>query len=142
MKATITLIIIFIFGFLSVTNAQISQEEEHNYIPLIDRLELNESYNITIRSVGCFNNTAKTLTIYRNEHDLIATLNDTTINLNPSKKEALRNFEIDLKKISVAGCSTIDTYILKYRNKSSTYRDASCSNFYAKSLLQKLGFSN
>ncbi|MRI00431.1 hypothetical protein GH721_07770 [Kriegella sp. EG-1] len=138
MKSFYAIILITFFGFQTYGLAQNQSHKNTSEIPIIDRMLISDSLDITFHSAGCFNNTTKTISIIKNDSNFIAVFNNTEIILNPSKVEALRNFENQLKTTQPTGCSTIDTYILKYRNEKNVYKDDTCSNFYGKLLLQNL----
>lgn len=140
MKALITLLLIIFLGFHSAVFSQ-STSEEGRYITLVDRLELEDSYEITIRSVGCFHNKQQTIIISREANSHVAILNDSAISLNPKKLEALRKFERQLRYIFPGGCTTIDTYILKYGPEEYIINDDSCTHSFGKILIEELGFT-
>lgn len=141
MKAYITLLIIIFFGFHSEVSGQNDSSKE-SYIPFVDLLEVGEQYEIVIQSVGCFHNRQQSLFIFREEKSFIAALNDSEITLNGSKVDALRKFERQLKYVGAGGCTTVDTYILKYGPERAVYNDDTCSRFFGRVLLDELGFSS
>jgi len=141
MKAYITILLIIFLGFHSVASAQNSTSKE-SYIPFVDLLEEGEQYEIVIQSVGCFHNRQQSLFIFREENSIVALLNDSEIPLNETKIDALRQFERQLKYVAPGGCTTVDTYILKYGPERKVYNDDTCSRFFGKVLLEELGFSS
>lgn len=140
MRAYITVLIIILLGFYSAASAQNNSSKE-SYIPIIDLLEVGEHYEIVIKSVGCFHNRQQSLFIFREEHSFVASLNDSEIILNEAKIDALRKFERQLKYIGSGGCTTVDTYILKYGPEEILYNDDTCSRFFGKLLVQELGYA-
>ncbi len=141
MKAYITLLLIIFLGFHSAVSAQNDSSKE-SYIPFVDLLEIGEQYEIVIKSIGCFHNRQQSLFIFREENSFVATLNDSEITLNQNKIDALRKFERQLKYVGARGCTTVDTYILKYGPDQTVYNDDTCSRFFGKVLLEELGFSS
>ena len=141
MKALITLLIIIFLGFHSVVFSQSTSGEEP-YIPFVDRLELEDSYEITIRSVGCFHNSTHTIRISKDENDFVAFLGENKVGLNSEKLAALRRFEKQLRFIRSGGCTTVDTYILKFGGETLIYNDDTCTHLLGKVLLEELGFTS
>lgn len=141
MKAYITFLLIIFLGFHSVVCSQNSTSKE-SYIPFVDLLEVGEQYEIAIQSVGCFHNKQQSLLIFREENSFVAALNDSEITLNQRKIDALRKFERQLKYVGSGGCTTVDTYILKYGPEREVYNDDTCSRFFGRVLLKELGFSS
>lgn len=141
MKAYITILLILFLGFHSEVSAQ-NKSTKESYIPFVDLLEVGEQYEIVIQSVGCFHNKQQSLFILREENSFVAALNDSEISLSKIKIEALRKFERQLKYVGPGGCTTIDTYILKYGLEREVYNDDTCSRFFGKVLLKELGFSS
>lgn len=140
MKALITLFIIIFLGFHTAVFSQ-SNSAEEIYIPFVDRLEFEDFYNITIQSVGCFHNTARTIKISKEENDLVAILGEDRIKLNSLKISALRRFEKQLQFMPTGGCTTVDTYIIKFGRETLIYKDDTCTHHFGKLLVEELGFS-
>jgi len=128
-------------GFNSTAYSQNNSSNEP-YVPVVDLLQDGEQFEIVIRSVGCFHNRQQSLFVLKEENSFIATLNESEIVLNQNKVEALRKFERQLKYVEIGGCTTIDTYILKYGPEEIIYNDDTCSRFFGKELLEELGFSS
>jgi|GEM_PF-4911687 len=141
MKLYITIILTILVGFHSAVSAQ-NGSSKKPYVPLIDLLEVGEQYEIVIRSMGCFHNRQQSLFIFREENSYVANLNDSEMILNQTQVDALRKFERQLKYVGTGGCTTVDTYILKYGPEQTVYNDDTCSRFFGKVLLEELGFSS
>ncbi len=116
--------------------ATVVQEPE---LTIIESLENGESYSIEITSVGCFNGTRQTITISKENDILKASFQDTTKILNDLDIEAFKRFEHQLKSLEIGGCSTVDTYVVNYRNQSFYTSDGTCSWNGGKKLLQAIG---
>lgn len=140
MKAYKTLLIIILFGFSAVSAQNNSSKE--SFTPVVDLLQEGEQYEIVIKSIGCFHNRQQSLFIFREENSFKAVLNDSEITLNQTKINSLRKFERQLKYVDFGGCTTVDTYILKYGPEQQVYNDDTCSRFFGKVLLEELGFSS
>ena len=127
-------------GFSAVSAQNDSSKE--TYIPFIDLLQVGEDYEIVIQSVGCFHKKQQSLFIFREVDSFVAILNDSEITLNQTKINTLRKFEKQLKYVSPGGCTTVDTYTLKYGSEQQVYNDDTCSRFFGRELLEELGFSS
>ena len=98
-----------------------------NYIPVIDRLQENESFEIKMDSHGCFHHSQEKITIRRLQNEFSITWGEETKTLTQSDIEAVRKFEIELNYMKDAGCTTADTYVVTYNKESKKITDGSCS---------------
>jgi hypothetical protein len=108
------------------------------YKPFINQLQENESYTILILSQGCFHSNQDTLTIKRNNDIFIFTWGTKSKKLSQSDIEKVRNFEIELNYMTNLGCTTVDTYFIKYNESTKKISDGSCSwngNYFLKKQL-------
>jgi hypothetical protein len=94
---------------------------------MIESLEDGESYSIEITSIGCFNGTRQTVIISKNVDVITASLQDSSKILTSSDIETFRSFEIQLRALERGGCSTVDTYVLRYGNETFKTSDGTCS---------------
>lgn len=112
--------------------------ESDPYQPFIDRLENRESYSIQISSQGCFHSSIETITIKRKANNYYLTFQGKEKRLDSSEIKAIAHFEIELNYMGSFGCTTTDTYVLKYKSQEIRISDGSCSwngDYYLKQRL-------
>ncbi len=97
-----------------------------SYIPIIDQLANRDSYSIEVSMDGCFNSTIETYTIRRKRNKYYILFKGKEKLLALHEIEAIRHFEIELNHMESEGCSSIDTYIIKYKKKEIKITDGSC----------------
>ncbi|MDP5170497.1 MAG: hypothetical protein NWR72_09635 [Bacteroidia bacterium] len=100
--------------------------ESDLYQPFIDRLENGESYSIQVSSQGCFHSSNETITIKRKSDKFYLTFQGKDRLLDNKEIRAIRYFEIELNYMESYGCTTTDTYVLKYKSKEVKISDGSC----------------
>lgn len=103
---------------------------------LIESLQNGESYTIEITSVGCFNGTRQTLVVSKEADVISVDFQDITKILSEAEIEVFRSFELQLRTLKMGGCSTVDTYVLRFKSESFRTSDGSCSWNGGKKLLQ------
>ena len=103
---------------------------------LIESLQNGESYAIEITSVGCFNGTRQTLLVSKEADVIKVDFQDVSKILSEAEIEIFRSFEIQLRTLKMGGCSTVDTYVLRFKSESFRTSDGSCSWNGGKKLLQ------
>jgi len=106
---------------------------------LIEQLQNGESYSIEITSVGCFHGTRQTLVVYNEEGVLKANFNDISMELSNADIQAFVSFEDELRSLKIGGCTTVDTYVLRFGNDTFRTNDGTCNWNGGKKLLQHLG---
>lgn len=130
-----------IFGKKESINIQLTEEKLYkvkldvahidysleSYVPIIDRLQIGESYSIEINSLGCFHHSREKLLIKRTSKQYILKYKGKKRVLNENKLQAIRNFEFELNYMDTKGCTTEDTYHLKYKDHELNITDGSCS---------------
>lgn len=94
---------------------------------IIELLEDGESYSIEITSIGCFNGTRQTVLITKDTGVLTASLQEVSKILTSSDIETFKSFEIQLRALEMGGCTTVDTYVIRYGNETFQTSDGTCS---------------
>lgn len=113
-------------------------EGQETHPAIIELLQNGESYSIEITSVGCFGGNRQTITISRDADVLTASYPDFSKILSDQDVQAFINFEHQLRIIEVGGCSTVDTYVLRYGNDEFRTSDGTCSWNGGKKLLKEI----
>jgi len=98
-----------------------------SYKPFIDQLKNGENYSIQVSSQGCFHSSKDNYLIKRKGENFYLTFDKKEKLLNESNIQAIRHFEIELNYMQSFGCTTTDSYIVKYKNKEVVISDGSCS---------------
>jgi hypothetical protein len=99
---------------------------KENYKPIIDQLKDKESYKIIIASKGCFHSTKDSIIINREDKTYAILFGHKSKTLTKSDIESIRHFELELNYMKLGGCTTEDTYVIKYNNKTTTFIDGRC----------------
>lgn len=94
---------------------------------IIEQLQNGESYFIEITSIGCFNGTRQTVVISKNENVYTANVQDDIKVLSETDINAFIEFEKQLRALKMGGCTTVDTYVLRYRGSEFRTSDGTCS---------------
>lgn len=110
------------------------------FVPFIDLLQDGEKFKIEIISLGCFNGSKQTLTIYREATGYTVNYQETIKALSATEISAIRDFEMQLQSLTMGGCSTVDTYKISYGGNSIQVSDGTCSFNGGRKLMQQLGF--
>lgn len=103
---------------------------------MIESLQDGESYSIEITSIGCFNGSRQTVLISREGDMLTASLQDASKILTDSDIETIKTFEIQLRALEIGGCTTVDTYVLRFGNQTFQTSDGTCSWHGYRSLIE------
>jgi len=114
---------------------------QENNPTIIELLEEGESYSIEITSIGCFNGTRQTVVVSNEAGVLRANCQENSIVLTDKDIQAFVNFENQLRSLKIGGCTTVDTYVLRYRNEKFQTSDGTCTWNGGRKLLQKLGLT-
>ena len=121
----ITVAPIFAFGNSMSENTPVALGEPQP--TLIESLLDGESFSIEITSVGCFSGTRQTVIISKENGVLTGSLQDSSITLTDSDIQKFKTFELQLRSLQVGGCTTVDTYVLRYGNDTFQTSDGTCS---------------
>lgn len=105
---------------------------------IIESLHDGDSYSIEITSVGCFNGMRQTVVVSKEHGILKASYQETVKTLTNSDIEAFKTFEHQLKSLAIGGCTTVDTYVVRYANQVFTTSDGTCSWNGGKKLLKAI----
>jgi hypothetical protein len=112
---------------------------KETYVPVIDRLQENESYSILLSSQGCFHFTHDTIIIKREKQIYTLSWGDKSKQLTVADMDVIRHFEIELNHMTDNGCTTTDTYVVKYEGvQIQKIHDGSCmwnGDYYLKKQL-------
>ncbi len=103
-----------------------SLSKKHSSI--IENLLNSESYSFFYTSNGCFHSIEDTIIIKKSENTYSVSRSGNIKKLRLEEVEAIRQFEIELDTINQNfDCTTIDTYVVKYKKTEKYIRDGSCS---------------
>ena len=135
MKAKTNLVLFFLsvltsaplFSFANFKSEKANIELNEPQPTLIEMLQNGESYSIEITSVGCFNGSRQTVVISKEADVLTASLQDSSKILTDYDIETFRTFEIQLRALQIGGCSTVDTYVLRFGNETFQTSDGTCN---------------
>ncbi len=143
MKIKLTLFFLFvlitIFPISSIANTNPKNIRIHldeAQPTLIESLQNGESYSIEITSIGCFHGTRQTVLISKEDDVLTASLQDSFKVLTNSDIELFKTFELQLRALQIGGCTTVDTYVLRYGNETFRTDDGTCSWHGYRQLIQ------
>lgn len=121
----------------AISENLVSKNQESNPT-VIELLQNGESYSIEITSVGCFGGTRQTITISKDADVLTASYPDFSKVLNEQHIQAFITFEHQLRVLSAGGCSTVDTYVIRFGNETFQTSDGTCSWNGGKKLLKEI----
>jgi len=110
-----------------VTFAQTSSEDQQLSPTLVEIIQNGESFDIEITSIGCFNGSRQTLTISKEANIISAQLQGNTKKLTDLDIQTLIDFEHQLRTLKIGGCTTVDTYVLRYQAESFRTSDGTCN---------------
>ena len=96
------------------------------YVPIISRLQNGENYTIEIESRGCFHYSKDTIVVLNKTGEFYVVYGGNEKKLSESGIKAIKRFEIELNHMQSEGCTTVDTYILTYKNESMVLFDGGC----------------
>ena len=108
---------------------------------LIELLQDGESYSIEITSIGCFNGTRQTVVVSKETGVFTAHFQDKETVLNENDIDAFITFELQLRALKLGGCTTVDTYVLRYGGDKFQTSDGTCSWNGGRKLLEQLGLA-
>jgi len=111
----------------SANNTQLTLADEEPQPTIIELLQNGESYEIEITSVGCFSGSRQTLVISKESDVFTANFQEVDKVLSTDDIEALRIFELQLRSLNMGGCTTVDTYVIRYGNDTFQTSDGTCS---------------
>ena len=100
--------------------------QAETYTPIISRLLDGESYSIEIKSLGCFHDSKEMFLIERSGNSYNIISNGTKTPLSKKGVEAIKHFEIELNYMKRLSCTTVDTYIIKYKDRTRRILDGGC----------------
>ena len=100
--------------------------ESIKYIPFIDRIGVNESFEMKISSQGCFHSAKSTVTVSKTKNKVVLQVDDKTKVLTDEELDYFRKFELELIHMDNYGCTSIDYYTLKYNDQILEIADGSC----------------
>jgi hypothetical protein len=120
------------FTFVLITLVSLmcySQSPEDSGKPInwIESLENGDSYDIEITSLGCFGGSRQNVTLLKKADHISAQLQEKTIQLTDTDYQTIVNFENELRSLQMGGCTTIDTYVIRFRGQKFQTSDGTCS---------------
>jgi len=125
-------------AFINTDTEKVFIEKQEPVTTIIESLENGESYSIEITSVGCFNGSRRTVTVSKEADLLRVSFQDFSKVLTDSDIEAFKTFEIQLRALKTGGCSTVDTYVIRYGSDTFRTSDGTCSWNGGKKLLKAI----
>jgi hypothetical protein len=133
-------ILIFVFAINSISASVdlVNTKKQEPVYTIIESLKNGESYAIEITSVGCFGGARQTIVISKESDILTASFPSFSKILNSQDIEAFKTFELQLQALHIGGCSTVDTYVIRYRDEYFQTSDGTCSWNGGKKLLQAI----
>lgn len=129
LKTLSTTLFFLLLGLASAFSIEThnSYAQQEPVSAIIELLENGERYSIEITSIGCFNGTRQTVTISRNENVYTANFQDEIKVLSEEDISIIINFESRLHSLEIGGCTTVDTYVLRYAGNEFRTSDGTCS---------------
>lgn len=101
--------------------------ETETYVPFISQLKNGESYSIQIQSQGCFHSSDETITIKRKADKYFIKYGVIENELTDIDIQTIKEFEVELNYMNSGGCTTVDNYRLKFKDKEVRISDGSCA---------------
>lgn len=114
-------------AFVNVGSENLYCEGDDPNLTLIELLQNGENYSIEITSVGCFHGKRQTVIISKEADVITASLADSSKVLTDTDIETLSRFELQLRALQIGGCTTVDTYVLRYGAETYRTSDGTCS---------------
>lgn len=141
MKTLCTILLLclsFMWSSAQEGNAQTSVTmKKSSQKAFIDILQNDEKFTIHFSSKGCFHNTKEMLTFQKEDNNYYVIFQEKRKKLDSVTLENIRNFEKELLLQQDNGCTTVDNYLLIYKDTQRIITDGSCKwNGYHK--LKKL----
>lgn len=128
------------FAFSTVHQEIFAIEVKEHEATTIELLQNGESYSIEITSIGCFNGSRQTLAVFKEDDVFTVHFQDNSKVLSETEIGAFITFEQQLRSLTMGGCSTVDTYVLRYGSSNFQTSDGTCTWNGGRKLLQRLGF--
>jgi hypothetical protein len=139
---TTLLIVIFAMNFTEVFGGTASKiipsENQESTETIIESLQNGEEYSIEITSIGCFHGNRETIVISKESDVFTVQYQDFSKILSTEDIEAFIRFELQLKALQIGGCTTIDTYVIRYKGEEFRTSDGTCSWLGGKKLLKAI----
>ena len=126
------------FAFANVNSETLYFETQEAYPTIIESLQNGESYSIEITSIGCFNGTRQTVEVSKEADVLTASFQDISKILTEKDIKVFISFELQLRGLKMGGCTTVDTYVLRFGNDTFQTSDGTCSWNGGKKLLEAI----
>ena len=126
------------FAFVNEDSKIETTNQQEPKPTIIEFLENGESYSIEITSIGCFNGTRRTVVVSKEEDVFTVSFENFTKVLTEDDIQAFINFELQLRSLQIGGCSTIDTYVMRYGSEEFRTSDGTCSWLGGKKLIEAI----
>ncbi|MFK7814351.1 MAG: hypothetical protein AB8B59_17770 [Maribacter sp.] len=127
-----------VLAFDVIDTEKVHLEKQEPASTIIESLLNGESYSIEITSVGCFNGSRQTIVVSKEADILTASFLEVSKILSEEDMEAFRTFELQLQALKIGGCSTVDTYVIRFGNDTFRTSDGTCSWNGGKKLLNAI----
>lgn len=143
-KNYLTVILLSVFtiysasAFVNVNPEKVSIAKQEPAPTIIGSLQNGESYSIEISSVGCFHGTRQTVLVSKEADVFTVSFQDFSKILTEEDIKAFRTFELQLQALQIGGCTTVDTYVIRYGNETFRTSDGTCSWNGGKKLIQAI----
>jgi len=135
----LTIFIFFcIFAVTDINAQNFFNNNEQSQPTIIELLENGESYSIEITSIGCFHGERETVVVSKESDVYTVQYQDFSKILSEKDIEAFIRFELQLKALQMGGCTTVDTYVVRYKGEEFRTSDGTCSWQGGKKLLKAI----
>ena len=125
-------------ALVNVNFEEANEAQQESALTIIESLQNGESYSIEITSVGCFNGKRQTIVISREVDILTAEYLNFSKILTEQDISAFITFELQLHSLKMGGCSTVDSYVIRYGNETFQTSDGTCNWNGGKKLLRAI----
>jgi hypothetical protein len=111
----------------------VTTEITESIVPFIDQLKNGEQFTLHFASDGCFHNEKDKIVFQKEQNAYYVIYQNQKKKLDIATIEHIQNFEKELDKQGDMGCTTVDKYLLIYKDSQRIVTDGSCAwNGYGK----------
>lgn len=100
--------------------------ESVNHVPFIDRIGVDESFEMIFATRGCFHSFVDTIRVKRDSDHVFFQSHNKSKSLTQKEIIAFRQFEKELIHMNDDNCTTVDYYSFKYKDQTLKIADGSC----------------
>jgi hypothetical protein len=114
------------------TNTRTTEITE-SIVPFIDQLKNGEQFTLHFASDGCFHHEKDKIVFQKEQNSYYVIFQNNKKKLDIATIEHIQKFEKELDKQGDMGCTTVDKYLLIYKESQRIVTDGSCAwNGYIK----------